>query len=135
VANAVGTCDYDEAVWAVEAVARQWHRVADELDASDPQAIRVRMAAIQLCSELARDDLDLEMLPDLIAICAIDDELRNHAASSAMASEQAEGDSYVMVNADRIQQAFGLLGALKADLRKRGELGLDDELLPPDLGE
>jgi hypothetical protein len=130
VASTVGACDYDESEWAVEAIMRQWERVADALDPCDVRAVKVRMAAGRLRFELDREELDKEMLPDLISICSLEDELRDHAAASATASEAGNGGKYVAANAARIEEAFRMLTWLKADLRQRGELNLEDEVLP-----
>lgn len=132
VASTVGAQDYDESVLAVHAVGRQWERVADALDSWDPYAVRVRMAAGQLQLELAREDFDPEMLADVVSMCALEDEMRNHAAAVAMAEDDdaAEVEAYLDQHAERIELAFGMLAHMKADLRRRGELGLDDELLP-----
>jgi hypothetical protein len=126
-ADAVGGIDYHESGWGLRAVWRQWHRVADALEPTDGVALRVRMAAAQLEDWIGSEHLDLEMLPDLVSIAAAEAELLDLAIRWRAAVDADREDEFWTVSGDRSEQLFGLLAWLKADMRDRGELSLDDQ--------
>jgi hypothetical protein len=134
IADAIGAVDYDEAVWAVQAVVQQWHRVADEIGVGDPLALRVRTVAEELSWTMLHGEFEHEMLPDIVSISALDAELTDHAVVWHESVEGGAEDDFWNAHEAEVRASFVLSAGLRADLRARGELGLDDKLLPPPEG-
>ncbi|MEA3076507.1 MAG: hypothetical protein QOF60_1415 [Actinomycetota bacterium] len=132
VADALGGLDYDEAILATWATVDQWEAVANAIDPTNRLGFQVRLAAHTLRHKLNNADLDLEALADLVTLASLESELTNTALRWIRASEEQTEEQFWSDHEVRLRQVFRMSSSLKADLRSRGELGLDDELL---LGE
>lgn len=138
VADALGDLDYDEAILATWATVDQWEAVANAIEPTNRLAFQVRLAAHTLRRKLENADFDLEALADLVTLASLESELTSTALRWIRGSEDETEERFWSEHETRLRQVFMMNGSLKADLRSRGELGLDDELLLRDgdhLGE